>query len=387
MLLSFKMTWTFCVLLASMLIGYGSTFKMLDFPNLIDPFTGQMRQLKEGWMVNGSVTLEDADNILFQQMVNVFAISPVCSIDLQTCSTEDTHSKSDICYCRKESDHKSNLYVRGGPEPSTENRVVMAGITGQPAFSTDLNTLVVMSPVGQIPADKVKKEEVDHEECPVCPSPLPTPVSKSERMRPHTCADVQSSTPRPVVTLFNGFEVVCDTQTDNGGWIIIQRRARGDIDFYRGWSEYKYGFGDLYGDFWFGLEKIHELTYKGRYELRVDLTYNNTDYYAHYKNFSIYGEAEHYKLQVYGYSGTAGDSLGLHNNYSFSTKDRDNDISPKSSCAKAYHGAWWYEKCHSSNLNGKWGSTDYAKGLDWVTVTTHYDSATFSEMKIRPLNQ
>ena len=49
----------------------------------------------------------------------------------------------------------------------------------------------------------------------------------------------------------------CDIVIDHGGWIVIQRRTSGDVDFYRGWKEHKNGFGDLSGDFWFGNDRIH----------------------------------------------------------------------------------------------------------------------------------
>ena len=35
----------------------------------------------------------------------------------------------------------------------------------------------------------------------------------------------------------------------------------------------------------------------------------------------------------------------------FSTKDQDND-GGSGSCAQLYKGAWWYNACLSSNLNG-----------------------------------
>ena len=34
---------------------------------------------------------------------------------------------------------------------------------------------------------------------------------------------------------------------------VIQRRIDGQIDFYRGWSEYEVGFGDLMKEFWLGM--------------------------------------------------------------------------------------------------------------------------------------
>ncbi|XP_012946286.2 uncharacterized protein LOC101853673 [Aplysia californica] len=44
------------------------------------------------------------------------------------------------------------------------------------------------------------------------------------KLQSNTCADVTIQAPRPVVTLSNGMQVVCDTETDNGGWIVVQVR-------------------------------------------------------------------------------------------------------------------------------------------------------------------
>ena len=63
----------------------------------------------------------------------------------------------------------------------------------------------------------------------------------------------------------------------------------------------------------------------------------------------------------------AGDSMAKQNGQMFSTKDQDNDIHSAVSCAQSSHGAWWYEKCHNSNLNGLYGSIEEAKGLTWHT--------------------
>ncbi|XP_059143918.1 ficolin-2-like [Physella acuta] len=201
----------------------------------------------------------------------------------------------------------------------------------------------------------------------------------------NSCKGCASTVPRPVVTLSSGLEVVCDTETDGGGWTVIQRRFNGQTDFYRGWWEYKYGFGELDGgEFWLGNENIHRLTIKKRHELRVDLKYNNTDYYAKYSRFRLFGEPEGYALQVSGFSGNAGDSFEYHKNSMFSTFDKDRDSSSEN-CAYRFHGAWWYNDCQRSNLNGVWGSKEFGMGVNWLQTTGRYASATFTEMKVRPI--
>ena len=51
-------------------------------------------------------------------------------------------------------------------------------------------------------------------------------------------------------------------------------------------------------------------------------------------------------------TGNADDSLDFHNQMQFTTKDDDNDANDGVNCATRWKGAWWYEDCYRSNLNG-----------------------------------
>ena len=177
------------------------------------------------------------------------------------------------------------------------------------------------------------------------------------------------------------FPYLCDTLTEGGGWLVIQRRTPGSVDFYRNWNAYKKGFGSLDEDFWLGNDKIHAITTSGTYELRITLKYKGKSSFAHYSTFSLSDEKSNYILHLGAYEGTAGDSLSHHNGRPFTTRDRDNDAHPRANCANSHTGAWWYVACHASNLNGKWGEGDY-DGPEWRTVSNG-EPLTFTEMKIR----
>ena len=175
--------------------------------------------------------------------------------------------------------------------------------------------------------------------------------------------------------------VLCDTFTDGGGWFVFQRRVTGDVNFYRGWKDYKQGFGSLDGDFWLGLDNIHAITNTGVFELRIDMIYNGNFAFAHYDSFSVGDEESNYILQVGHYDGTAGESfIAKHNGMPFSTHDRDNDQYGQN-CAVLYVGAWWYNSCHVSNLNGQWGAGGN-RGPRWNTLSGT-NAVSYSEMKAR----
>ena len=100
------------------------------------------------------------------------------------------------------------------------------------------------------------------------------------------------------------FEVFCDQSAQGGGWVVIQKRFSGLVDFFLNWTSYKVGFGNLTGEFWLGLGKIHRLTSLKRMVLRVDLgDFHNMSVYAEYDKFRVLSEQDSYALELGKYTG------------------------------------------------------------------------------------
>ncbi|ETE67880.1 Fibrinogen alpha chain, partial [Ophiophagus hannah] len=205
------------------------------------------------------------------------------------------------------------------------------------------------------------------------------------------------------------FSVYCDQETTLGGWLLIQQRLDGSLNFNRTWEDYKKGFGSLdvkgRGEFWLGNEHLHILTQKDTV-LRVELEdWEGDKVYAEY-NIHISSESEGYRLRVSSYKGTAGDALmrgseedgteyTAHTNMKFSTYDRDND-QWEENCAEVYGGGWWYNNCQAANLNGIYYSGgqydprnnvpyEVENGVIWLPFRPSDYSLKVVRMKIRPV--
>ncbi|XP_049548284.1 angiopoietin-related protein 1-like [Anopheles darlingi] len=181
------------------------------------------------------------------------------------------------------------------------------------------------------------------------------------------------------------FNVSCEQQKFGGGWIVIQHRYDGSLEFYRGWNDFRDGFGDLEKEFWLGLEKVHQITQGRTHELIVELKdFNGTFAYAQYDGFEIGSENEKYVLKNLGsYRGSAGDSLSFYNGAMFTTKDQDNDLS-YNNCAQDREGAWWYMACTDANLNGRYINATLKTTMYWSHFKK-YQGMSFSRMMIREL--
>ena len=85
---------------------------------------------------------------------------------------------------------------------------------------------------------------------------------------------------------------------------MIQKRLDGSVDFEQGWADYKRGFGNLNGEFWLGLDKIHRLTKEGRNRIRIELEdIEGKTAYAEYDMFAVASENDKYRLRLGSYSG------------------------------------------------------------------------------------
>ncbi|XP_038052484.1 microfibril-associated glycoprotein 4-like [Patiria miniata] len=188
----------------------------------------------------------------------------------------------------------------------------------------------------------------------------------------------------------DGLRVYCDMETDGGGWLVIQRRQDGSVDFYRGWADYRVGFGDLAGEFWLGNDNLRTLSdSSGSWDLRVDFQdWDGNTAWAEYGDFKISGQDYRLSFDSYNVQSTAGDSLDMHNGQPFSTTDNDNDGCTLRNCAEAEKGAWWYGTCSESNLNGlyfnsPWEVPNDYRVITWASWKGYLYSLKSCSMKIR----
>uniref|UniRef100_A0A8C0JAF0 Microfibril associated protein 4 n=1 Tax=Chelonoidis abingdonii TaxID=106734 RepID=A0A8C0JAF0_CHEAB len=138
---------------------------------------------------------------------------------------------------------------------------------------------------------------------------------------------------------------------------VFQKRFNGSVSFFRGWNDYRFGFGRADSEYWLG-SPTHP---------------------------SIHPIHLYPSIHPHPHTPPASDSLSYHTGQKFSTFDRDQDLYVQN-CAALSSGAWWFKSCHFSNLNGFYlggAHLSYANGLNWAQWKGFYYSLRKSEMKIR----
>ncbi|CAI9588584.1 unnamed protein product, partial [Staurois parvus] len=305
---------------------------------------------------------------------------------------------------------------KGSSGSTTYSKTVVSSSSGTTKDGTEWGTKYKSGPVfedlGPIQVENSEEDVPDFHARSVKPG-----VKKTSSSGGQDCADIlqkHSSGGKSGIFKIKPEEsqtelsVYCDQDTQIGGWLLIQQREDGSVNFNRTWQDYKHGFGSVdangKGELWLGNKYIHMLS-QNETVLRVELEdWSGKQAYAEYI-FHLGSESEGYALHVSNYEGSAGDALTegskedsentSHDKMKFSTYDRDND-KWEENCAEMYGGGWWYNNCQAANLNGIYytgGQYDprnnapyeIENGVVWLSFKPDDYSLKTVRMKIRPV--
>jgi len=192
------------------------------------------------------------------------------------------------------------------------------------------------------------------------------------------------------------YAITCDMDLLGGGWTIIQRRVDDSVLFNRTWQEYKRGFGEINGNFWYGLENIHDLTWSTRSMVLFELeSVTGEKYHPAHDEFKVNTESNKYQLTVgsyvyFGIEHTLNFQNGIsgfeyHNGYNFSTFDNPSAVNGRICPNEFGNSGWWYRTCSKVMLNGHYGHNSDS-GIVWNTITFRNQkqiSLKYSKMMVR----
>ena len=157
----------------------------------------------------------------------------------------------------------------------------------------------------------------------------------------------------------NRLEVSCDQTSRGGGWILLQRRVSGYLNFNRTWAQYRNGFGYPGRNFteqWLGNENVHEviLSYNDTpCELRIEgYGYDGGSCYLEASHFRLDSETNYYTLRFDSVTSAVNASnidLLYHQDQPFKTYDANRG---DSYCTNEHKGGWWFNRCANIYLNG-----------------------------------
>ncbi|XP_053717119.1 fibrinogen beta chain [Synchiropus splendidus] len=321
-----------------------------------------------------------------------------------------------------------NNRVMGDYTDKVEEQHLYIKETVDTVFPSNIRVLQGVLDKIRLKIQKLEKAiEAQNEECKEpCKTKCPIPVvsgKECEDIYRRGGKDSQMYLIQPD-SFYPPYKVYCDMTVQNGGWLLIQNRMDGSVDFGRRWDEYRQGFGNIAfdvgkghcetpGEYWLGNDRISQLTKMGPTEVLIEMEdWTGAKVNAHYRQFTVQSQVSNYVLAVADYTGTAGNAflegsselfgvnrtMTIHNGMMFSTYDRDNDNwnpgDPSKQCSREDGGGWWYNRCHSANPNGRYymgghytkqmakhGTDD---GVVWMNWKGSWYSLKAISMKIRP---
>ena len=192
-------------------------------------------------------------------------------------------------------------------------------------------------------------------------------IAEPQRI-PKDCVELKRRGFKEGVYFINGEgglkrEVYCDMTTDGGGWIVIQKRFDGSVDFNRSWADYKNGFGDVNGEYWLGNEFVHQYTKMHQTEMIMEAVgFDGTKKSNKLQKLTLSNESTNYVFEYDTCHG--GCDIAYSKGKKFTTSDQAD-----SSCAVNYHGGWWFDGCFWIYLNGRYSTkqwlTKQASGIHW----------------------
>ena len=169
----------------------------------------------------------------------------------------------------------------------------------------------------------------------------------------------------------------------------IQRRISDSVNFDRVWNDYVTGFGEEDGNYWMGLEAIHQLTTTQDMSLYIEIeTFEGEPFNVKLEHFSVSNATSSYTILYSGYSQSSNRlkrelfPIGFSGT-KFTTQDNDNDLSDENCASDHHRGGWWYmySDCGPNNLNGNYEGdvTPTGTGIIVKYIDTFHDSINYTK--------
>nr|XP_039265753.1 angiopoietin-related protein 1-like [Styela clava] len=184
------------------------------------------------------------------------------------------------------------------------------------------------------------------------------------------------------------------------GWMVIQRRKNGEVNFDRGWNDYLHGFGFPSKEYWVGLYNLDALLHQKRIgtvennlALRIDLTdWDGAHAYTECNSFYINPENDDFRITSIGTcTGTPQirSPMAYIVGKTFSTFDYHSNTIRSPECLRLQRGGWWFGSCRHSNLNGVYAAKEERMTVDkiyvkhWKKVNSNNTSLRYVTMKLQ----